>query len=123
MRAIVVREYGTAPVVSEVAEPDGEPGEVLAASLNPVDVSVAKGLIPFRRPVPYGALAERVPLAGTETVPLPAGLDPVLAAAVVSVSGLARVTTKIIIKPNEAHDRPCPRRRSAGNHRPLTGGS
>jgi NADPH:quinone reductase-like Zn-dependent oxidoreductase len=52
MRAIVVREYGTAPVVSEVAEPDGEPGEVLAASLNPIDVSVAKGLIPFRRPEP-----------------------------------------------------------------------
>jgi len=118
MRAVVVREYGTAPVVSEVAEPDGEPGEVLAASLNPLDVSVAKGLIPFRRPepplvlgidgvarrpdgtlvhfwqppVPYGAFAERVPLDGTETVPLPADLDPALAAAVVSVSGLAAWT-------------------------------
>ena len=118
MRAIVVREYGAVPVLSEIAEPEGEVGEVLAASLNPMDVAVAKGLVRFRRPepplvlgmdgvarrpdgtlvhfwtppMPYGALAERVPLADTETVPLPAGLDPGLAAAVVSVSGLAAWT-------------------------------
>ena len=66
---------------------------LLAASLNPVDVAVAAGLNPFRRPelplvagldgvarradgalvhffqpaVPYGAFAERVPLAEAET--------------------------------------------------------
>ena len=70
---------------------------LLAASLNPVDVAVAAGLNRFRRPelplvagrdgvarradgtlvhffapaVPYGAFADRVPLAGAETVPLP----------------------------------------------------
>jgi NADPH:quinone reductase-like Zn-dependent oxidoreductase len=44
MRAVVVREYGTAPVVSEVAGPAWPAAEVLAASLNPVDVAVAAGL-------------------------------------------------------------------------------
>jgi NADPH:quinone reductase-like Zn-dependent oxidoreductase len=101
MRAMVVREYGKAPVVSEVADPAGPAAEVLAASLNPADIAVAAGLITFRRPelplvlgmdgvarradgalvhffqpaVPYGAFAERVPLAEAETVPLPDGLD------------------------------------------------
>jgi NADPH2:quinone reductase len=118
MRAVVVQEYGKAPVVSDVAGPDGESAEVLAASLNPADVVLAKGLIPFRRPepplvlgfdgvarrrdgslvhfwlppVPYGSFAERVPLAGVTTVPLPGGLDPGLAAAVLSFSGLAAWT-------------------------------
>lgn len=117
MRAIVVQEYGQAPVVSEIAEPAGETATVLAASMNPVDVTVAAGLNPFRRPAPplvlgldgvarrpdgtlvhffqppapYGAFAERVPLAGAETVPLPAGLDPGLAAAL-GISGVAAWT-------------------------------
>jgi NADPH2:quinone reductase len=118
MRAVVVREYGKAPVVSEIAGPEGESGEVLGTSLNPADVVLAKGLIPFRRPkppvvvgfdgvarrpdgsvvhfwmppAPYGSFAERVPLAGVTTVPLPAGLDPGLGAAVLSSSGLAAWT-------------------------------
>jgi NADPH2:quinone reductase len=118
MRAVVVQEYGKAPVASEIAEPDGESGEVLAAALNPADVVVSKGLLPVRRPepplvlgtdgvarrrdgtlvafwqppVPYGAFAERVPLTGVATVPLPKGLDPGLAAAVVNTSGLAAWT-------------------------------
>jgi hypothetical protein len=97
MRAMVVRKYGTAPVVCEVADPAGPAADVLAASLNPAGVAVAAGLNPFRRPelplvagldgvarradgtlvhffapaVPYGAFADRVPLAGAETVPLP----------------------------------------------------
>jgi len=117
MRAMVVREYGTAPVVCEVADPAGPAADVLAASLNPVDVAVAAGLNPFRRPelplvagldgvarradgalvhffqpaVPYGAFAERVPLAGAETVPLPGGLDPSLAAAL-GICGVAAWT-------------------------------
>jgi hypothetical protein len=44
MRAVAVREHGTAPVVSEVAGPAWPAAEVLAASLNPVDVAVAAGL-------------------------------------------------------------------------------
>src|SRR5262245_17397433 len=107
MRAVVVREYGTAPVVCEVAGPAGPAAEVLAASLNPAGVAVAAGLNRFRGPglslvagrggvarradgalvrffwpaAPCGAFAERVPLAGAETVPLPGGLDPSRAAA------------------------------------------
>jgi NADPH:quinone reductase-like Zn-dependent oxidoreductase len=118
MRAVVVREYGKAPVVSGIAEPDGETAEVLAAALNPADVAVSKGLLPVRKPepplvlgidgvarrpdgslvaffmppVPYGSFAERVPLAGLTAVPLPAGVDPALAAAVVCTSGLAAWT-------------------------------
>ena len=117
MRAVVVREYRTAPVVSEVADPAWPAGEVLAALLNPVDVAVAAGLNPFRRPelplvvgrdgvarladgalvhfirpaVPYGAFAERVPLADAETVPLPDGLGASRAAAL-GICGVAAWT-------------------------------
>jgi hypothetical protein len=38
------------PVVSEVADPAGPAAEVLAASLNPADMALAAGLVPFRRP-------------------------------------------------------------------------
>src|SRR5215472_14568778 len=99
MRAMVVREYGTAPVVCEVADPAWPAGDVQAASLNPAGVAVAAALNRFRRPalplvagrdgvarladgalvhffrpaVPYGAFAERVPLGEAETEPLPDG--------------------------------------------------
>ena len=117
MRAMVVREYGTAPAACEVADPAGPAADVLAASLNPADVAVAAGLNRFRRPelplvagrdgvarradgtlvrffwpaAPYGAFAERVPLAGAETVPLPGGLDPSRAAAL-GICGVAAWT-------------------------------
>ena len=87
---------------------------LLAASLNPVDMAVASELNPFRRPglplvlwldgvarrpagalvhffrpaAPYGAFAERVPLADAETVPLPDVLDASRAAAL-GISGVA----------------------------------
>ena len=90
---------------------------LLAASLNPVDVAVAAGLNPRRRSAlplvlglhgvarradgalvhfiapaaPYGAFAERVPLADAETVPLPDGLDPSRAAAL-GICGVAAWT-------------------------------
>ena len=90
---------------------------LLAASLNPVDMAVASELNPFRRPglplvlwldgvarrpagalvhffrpaVPYGAFAERVPLAEAETVPLPDVLDASRAAAL-GISGVAAWT-------------------------------
>jgi hypothetical protein len=44
MRAVVVREYGTAPDLCEVAGPAGPAAQVLAASLNPAGVAVAAGL-------------------------------------------------------------------------------
>jgi NADPH2:quinone reductase len=117
MRAMVVREYGTAPALCEVADPARPAADVLAASLNPVDTAVAAGLNPFRRPelplvlgldgvarradgalvhffwppLPYGAFAEKVPLAGAETVPLPGGLDASRAAAL-GISGVAAWT-------------------------------
>ena len=95
MRAMVVQAYGKAPVLCEVGGPAGPAAEVLAASLNPVDIAVAAGLNPFRRPelplvlgldgvarradgtlvhffqpaAPYGAFAERVLLADVETGP------------------------------------------------------
>jgi hypothetical protein len=50
MRAMVVREYGKAPVVSEIADPAEPTAEVLAASLNPADAVAAAGLMPFRWP-------------------------------------------------------------------------
>ena len=116
MRAMVVEEYGTAPALSEVADPPGPAADVLAASLNPVDLAVSAGLNPFRRPEPplvlgmdgvarradgalvhffqpaprYGAFAKRVPLADAETVPLPGGLDPSRAAAL-GISGVAAI--------------------------------
>ena len=117
MRAMVVREYGKAPALCEFPGPPGPAADVLAASLNPVDLAVAAGLNPFWRPEPplvlgmdgvarrpggalvhffapappYGAFAERVPLAETETVPLPHGLDPARAAAL-GISGVAAWT-------------------------------
>ena len=114
---MAVREYGTAPAVSEFPGPAGPAADVLAAWLNPAGLAVAAGLNPFRRPErplvagldgvarradgalvhffwpapPDGAFAERVPLAGAETVPLPAGLDPDQAA--LGISGVAAWTT------------------------------
>src|SRR5215813_1702891 len=116
MRAMVVEEYGTASALSEVAGPPGPAADVLAASLNPVDLAVSAGLNPFRRPEPplvlgmdrvarradgalvhffqpaprYGAFAKQLPLADAETVPLPGGLDPSRAAAL-GISGVAAI--------------------------------
>ncbi|MCU4298794.1 hypothetical protein D3I60_17235 [Brevibacterium permense] len=88
--------------------------EVLAAGINPVDLAIAGGKLPFRkldakatlgfegvaqtadgdvvyfsapRP-PDGSFAERVSLDGAETASVPDGLDPALAAAV-GVPGIA----------------------------------
>jgi NADPH:quinone reductase and related Zn-dependent oxidoreductases len=94
--------------------PEGdEVRTVVAASLNPIDRIIAAGRIAFRSlPVPavagldgvatdgpglryfhspktpFGSFAERVPLDGAETAQVPAGLDPVTAAAL-GVPGIA----------------------------------
>jgi len=115
MRAAVVEDLGGLPVVEEFSDPTGDDvAEVVAAALNPFDLIVAAGQMPARQPsppfvagvegiarladdtlsyfagprLPYGSLAERVPLTGADTATVPAGLDPPLAAAL-GVSGFA----------------------------------
>ena len=115
MRAAVVEALGAAPIVEEFADPAGEDvAQVVAAPLNPIDLAIAAGQMPLRQvsppfvagvegiarladgtvryfsgpKPPYGSLAERVPLAGTDSAAVPPGLDPTLAAAL-GVSGLA----------------------------------
>lgn len=115
MRAAVVEAVGGEPVVENFADPTGEDvADVLAAALNPADLIVVNGQMPFRQAsppfvaglegiarradgsmryfsgpqLPYGSLAERVPLAGADTASVPSNLDPAIAAAL-GVSGLA----------------------------------
>jgi NADPH2:quinone reductase len=112
MRAAVIEKYGEPPVVRDFPEPKAEPGrlvEVLAAPLNPVDLSMASGrfyatpppvpYVPgdegighvidggrrgprvyFRAALPNGAVAERSVTSG-QLVPLPDGVDDGVAAA------------------------------------------
>jgi NADPH:quinone reductase-like Zn-dependent oxidoreductase len=115
VRAAVIQAVGGEPLIEEFADPTGDDvAEVVAAPLNPVDLVIVAGQMPAR-PVsapfiagmegiarladgsfryfagprlPFGSLAERVPLAGAETAAVPAGLDPMLAAAL-GMSGLA----------------------------------
>ena len=119
MRAAVIHELGGDPVVEEFRDPPAgnDRARVLAAALNPVDLTIASGKLPFRRPappfvaglegvaqlpdgshryfsapaLPFGSVAEWVPLGEAETAAVPAGLDPAIAAAF-GVSGLAAWT-------------------------------
>jgi NADPH2:quinone reductase len=116
MRAAVIHELAAEPVVEDFPDPPAgsEVARVLAAALNPVDVTIAAGRMPLRHldppfvagvegigllsdgsrryfsapTAPYGSLAEWVPLAGAETAAVPLNLDPAVAAAL-GVSGLA----------------------------------
>ena len=115
MRAAVVHTLGGEPRVEQFPDPVGKDvAAVVAAALNPVDLIVVAGRMPFRNvappfvagvegiarladgsmryfsgpKLPYGSLAELVPLAGADTATVPPGLDPALAAAL-GVSGLA----------------------------------
>jgi NADPH2:quinone reductase len=118
MRAAVVRQPGATPVLEEFTNPQPGPGvsvgTLLAAALNPLDVAFVNDQFPLRRlrppciagyeavvqfaddtrwyvtapPPPYGTLAELVPVTDADRYPVPAGLDPVLAAAL-GVAGLA----------------------------------
>jgi len=93
MRAITVSSYGASPSVTELPTPQAEPGQVLIATqafgMNPMDMQIANGgwqdQVPTQFPIVLGA-----DLAGTvrEDAPLariPAGLDPVIAAALPTV--------------------------------------
>src|SRR5580700_4543651 len=118
MRAAVVRQPGATPVLEQFTDPQPGPGvsvgTLVAAALNPLDVSFVNDQFPLRRlqppciagyeavvqladgtrwyvtapPSPYGTLAELVPVPDSDGFPVPAGLDPALAAAL-GVAGLA----------------------------------
>jgi NADPH:quinone reductase-like Zn-dependent oxidoreductase len=117
MRAAVIRRSGATPALDQFADPRPGPGlsvgTLVAAALNPLDVLLVNDQIPFRLlqppyvagyeavvqlgdgtrrylagpPAPYGTLAELVPVPDSAGFPVPAGVDPGLAAAL-GVAGL-----------------------------------
>src|SRR5580704_11218673 len=117
MRAAVIRRSGATPALDQFADPQAGPGlavgTLVAAALNPLDVLIVNDQLPFRRlqppciagyeavvqlgdgtrcylagpPVPYGTLAELVPVPDSAGFPVPAGVDPGLAAAL-GVTGI-----------------------------------
>ena len=118
MRAAVIRRSGATPALDQFADPQPgqglSVGTLVAAALNPLDVAIVNDQFPLRRlqppyiagyeavvqlgdgtrcyltgpPAPYGTLAELVPVPDSAGFPVPAGLDPGLAAAL-GVAGLA----------------------------------
>ena len=118
MRAAVVHQPGDTPVLEQFTDPQPGPGvsvgALVAATLNPLDVAFVNDQFPLRRlqppciagyeavvqladgtrwyvtapPSPYGTLAELVPVPDSDAFPVPAGLDPALAAAL-GVAGTA----------------------------------
>jgi NADPH:quinone reductase-like Zn-dependent oxidoreductase len=117
MRAAVIRQSGATPALDQFADPQPGQGlavgTLVAASLNPLDVLIVNDQLPFRRlqppciagyeavvqlgdgtrwyiagpPAPYGTLAELVPVPDSAGFPVPAGIDPGLAAAL-GVAGI-----------------------------------
>jgi NADPH2:quinone reductase len=117
MRAFVVPEAGSDPILKEFRDPGTDSphpvGPMVAAALNPLDLVVAAGKMPHRQapgpfvagfegvvdlggqivyvagpPLPFGTLGDLVPVPGELAFPVPAGLDPALAATL-GVSGTA----------------------------------
>jgi NADPH2:quinone reductase len=117
VKAALVHSLGAVPEVGDVVEPAGETIEVLAASINPIDLAVSRGVLASGHPeFPYvpgceavgragdgrmvwiyggslgrtsdGAIAERAPVADAHVVDVPEGADPALAAGL-GIAGLA----------------------------------
>ena len=117
MKAAVIRAVGSVPEIDEVAEPSGDVVEVLAASVNPIDLAVSRGILATGHPeLPYvpgcegvgrtadgrvvwvfggalgrtanGAMAERVAIGDSMTIAVPDGADPAVAAGL-GIAGLA----------------------------------
>jgi NADPH:quinone reductase-like Zn-dependent oxidoreductase len=117
MRAAVIRRTSATPALNQFADPQPGPGlsvaTLVAAALNPLDIAIVADQFPIRRlqppyiagyeavvqlgdgtrcyltgpPAPYGTLAELVPVPDSAGFPVPAGIDPGLAAAL-GVAGL-----------------------------------
>ena len=117
VRAALVREVGAVADVGDVAEPTGETIEVLAASINPIDLAVSRGILATGHPeLPYvpgceavgrtadgrlvwisggslgrtsqGAIAERASVGDSHVIDVPDGADPALAAGL-GIAGMA----------------------------------
>jgi NADPH:quinone reductase-like Zn-dependent oxidoreductase len=117
VRAALIRDVGALPEVGESDEPSGEVVEVVAAPINPIDLAVSRGVLATGHPpLPYvpgcegvgrasdgrlvwvfggafgrtanGAMAERAAIADAQTIPVPEGADPAVAAAL-GIAGLA----------------------------------
>jgi NADPH:quinone reductase-like Zn-dependent oxidoreductase len=118
VRAAILREYGAPPEPGEFRDPQPGDGqelvEVLAAGLNPVDISIASGTFYGGRPElpcvagregvgrradgervyfdgpapPFGSFAQRAPIDSQDAIPLPEGLDEALAVCF-GIAGLA----------------------------------
>ena len=117
MRGAQIRELGSPPVVVELDEPDGTVVRVEAVALNPLDLSIARGVFyGGHPPLPYvpgceavgravdgslvylfgggrgiardGFLAERVAVPAELLLPLPPGTDAATAAAA-GIAGVA----------------------------------
>jgi NADPH:quinone reductase-like Zn-dependent oxidoreductase len=131
MRAAVLHEYGV-PTVGEFESPEPGPGQavvdVLAAGVNPVDVSICAGRfyagkpplpsvagregvgmlngerVYFDAPIsPFGSMAERALIDPGSTYPVPDGVDDGVAVAL-GISGLAAwlpLTWRAELQPGE----------------------
>src|ERR1700727_2055539 len=134
MRAAVVHQPGATPVLEQFTDPRPGPGvsvgTLVAAVLNPLDVAFVNDQFPLRRleppciagyeavveladgtrwyvtapPAPYGTLAELVPVPDSGAFPVPAGLDPGLAAAlgVAGLAGWLALDYRAHLRPGEA---------------------
>ena len=117
MKAALIHEVGGVPEVGDVDEPSGEIIEVLAAPINPIDLSVSRGILATGHPeLPYvpgceavgrtadgrivwifggtlgrttnGAMGARAAVGDAHAIDVPEGADPALAAAL-GIAGLA----------------------------------
>ena len=117
MRSALIREVGAGPEVGDLEAPSGETIEVLAAPINPIDLSVSRGILATGHPeLPYvpgceavgrtadgrlvwisggslgrtsqGAIAERAVIGDSHVIDVPDGADPVLAAGL-GIAGMA----------------------------------
>jgi len=105
MRAAVLHDYGAEPVVESFDDPEAAEGRLVlavgAAGLNPIDLRVASGALPDRRPPlpsvvgsegvgraddgrrfyfsgtvkPFGAVAERTLVEADDAVEVPEGVE------------------------------------------------
>jgi len=117
VKGALVREVGGVPEVGEVADPDDEAIEVLAAPINPIDLAVSRGMLATGHPeLPYvpgceavgrtadgrlvwvfggslgrtanGGMGERVAIGDSHAVEVPDGADAAVAAGL-GIAGLA----------------------------------